>query len=360
MRNAPYKVLQVGCGRDHVIALLSSGKMMAWGGIGSGRTIDGSTDICATPLALNRPIEINASFKLKLVSAGFGINLGLTENNKVVSWGNSSIGIGGNNQSVAISDPELLPNLPDAKMIASGEHNFAIVDLEGRVHTWGMNVDGVLGRPTAQLNTGPDVIKDLPPIKSIVMSQGSVFTLSKEGDIFVWGSNSAGQLGLGNLESQSKPVQMITSMKPAALAAGATHVLALSPAGEVFAWGSNNKGQLGTKAVNYSPVPIKLDLPEKISGITAGLHFSLALSNTGNIYAWGWNGFGQLGLGDSIDRFQPTMIKNLAAVKSISAGHTYAVAVTSKDVLGWGNNSSGQIGSTSSKVSRPNSFLSIA
>lgn len=147
---------------------------------------------------------------------------------------------------------------------------------------------------------------------------------------------------------------------PTTLAAGATHVLALSPNGEVLAWGSNNKGQLGTNTVHYSPAPLKIKLPESMIGIAAGLHFSLALSSSGNLYAWGWNGFGQLGLGDTIDRSQPTRIKNITAVKSISAGHTYAVATTSTDLWGWGNNSSGQIGGSSAKLERPNAFLSIA
>jgi alpha-tubulin suppressor-like RCC1 family protein len=101
-------------------------------------------------------------------------------------------------------------------------------------------------------------------------------------------------------------------------------------------------------------------LPEKISAVAAGLHFSLALSQAGNVYAWGWNGFGQLGLNDYNDRALPTKIKGLAKVKSIAAGYTYAVATTSKELLGWGDNNSGQIGGAVAKVNSPDSFLSIA
>ena len=107
-------------------------------------------------------------------------------------------------------------------------------------------------------------------------------------------------------------------------------------------------------------IPIKVPFSEKISAVAAGLHFSLALSESGSVYAWGWNGFGQLGLSDYKDRTLPTKIKGLAKVKSISAGHTYAVATTSKELLGWGNNNSGQIGGTAAKVNSPDSFLSIA
>ena len=54
-RIASYQVTQMGCGRDHVLALLSSGKMLAWDGIGSGRILDSSPDICTTPTATTNP-----------------------------------------------------------------------------------------------------------------------------------------------------------------------------------------------------------------------------------------------------------------------------------------------------------------
>ena len=359
MYRTSHQIVEIACGRDHLVALLASGKTLAWGGIGSGRDLSSSQDICSTPISQNSPVEINTRHKLKSIAAGFGINLGLTEHNKVVSWGNSSIGIGGNNQIIALLEPQPL-DLPEAKIIAAGEHNFAIVDLQGHVHTWGMNVDGVLGRSTAHLNASPDILQDLPSIKSIAMGQGTVFALSKENALYAWGSNSAGQLGLGHLDAQLRPVPIKTPMKIASLAAGATHVLALSADGNVLVWGSNNKGQLGFITQPYLSVPTILNLPEEILAIAAGLHFSLALSRSGNLYVWGWNGYGQLGLSDFVDRTQPTKVKGLSKVKSISAGHTYAVANTTSGLWGWGNNSSGQIGSANLKVNYPSSFLSIA
>ena len=353
------QIVQIACGRDHLVALLSSGKALAWGGIGSGRNLDISPEICSTPIAQNRPVEINTSLKLISIAAGFGVNLGLTEHDKVVCWGNSSFGIGGDDQIIALLEPQSL-NLPEAKAIAAGEHNFAMIDLQGQVYTWGMNVDGVLGRPTALLNASPGMLQNLPAMKSIVMGQGSVFALSQENDLYAWGSNSAGQLGLGHLDDQLRPVPMKTSMKITSVVAGATHVLALSTDGTVLAWGSNNKGQLGSRLQPYSSSPLSLNLPEQILAIAAGLHYSLALSKTGNVYAWGWNGYGQLGLSDFIDRAQPTKVNSLAKVKAISASHTFAVANTASKLWGWGNNSSGQIGNASLKVNQPSSFLSIA
>jgi alpha-tubulin suppressor-like RCC1 family protein len=148
MATDAYQITQIACGREHILVLLSTGKVMAWGGIGSSRKSGSDPDICAAPIIFNRPIEIQSKHKLQSVSAGSGVNLGLTENGNVVTWGDSLIGIGGNDTAVAISAPELIANLPKAQKIAVGEHNFAIVDALGYVYTWGMNIDGVLGRPS--------------------------------------------------------------------------------------------------------------------------------------------------------------------------------------------------------------------
>jgi alpha-tubulin suppressor-like RCC1 family protein len=71
-----YQVAQIACGREHVLVLLSTGKILAWGGIGSSRKAGSTPDVCATPIAFNRPIEIQSKHKLQSVSAGSGINLG--------------------------------------------------------------------------------------------------------------------------------------------------------------------------------------------------------------------------------------------------------------------------------------------
>jgi alpha-tubulin suppressor-like RCC1 family protein len=102
-----------------------------------------------------------------------------------------------------------------------------------------------------------------------------------------------------------------------------------------------------------------ISLPEKIAEIAAGMHYSLALAVSGRVYAWGWNGFGQLGLGDVQSRASPTLIPALSDVRSIAAGEMHAIAIGKGHLLGWGSNSSNQIGKAAIRQMTPNPFLTI-
>jgi alpha-tubulin suppressor-like RCC1 family protein len=89
------------------------------------------------------------------------------------------------------------------------------------------------------------------------------------------------------------------------------------------------------------------------------MHFSIALGESGHVYAWGWNGQGQLGLDDTGDRARATCVPGLDQVRSIAAGQTHAVALTAGGLVGWGDNSGGQIGALGRHQLRPAVFFAL-
>ena len=90
------------------------------------------------------------------------------------------------------------------------------------------------------------------------------------------------------------------------------------------------------------------------------MHFSLALGESGKVYAWGWNGQGQLGLNDTEDRRGAVQFQGLHQVRSIAAGETHAVALTSSGLLGWGSNAGGQIGAVGRQPLQPAPFFPLS
>jgi alpha-tubulin suppressor-like RCC1 family protein len=48
-RSKGYAVNAISCGRDHTLALLASGKVIGWGGDGSGRVPSSTPEYCTTP-----------------------------------------------------------------------------------------------------------------------------------------------------------------------------------------------------------------------------------------------------------------------------------------------------------------------
>ena len=101
---------------------------------------------------------------------------------------------------------------------------------------------------------------------------------------------------------------------------------------------------------------MRVAFSERVIAIDAGMHFSIALAESGSVYAWGWNACGQLGLVDRDDRSAPTRVPVISGVRTVAAGQAHAVALTATSLIGWGNNTAGQLGG---KESRPTTAVSM-
>jgi alpha-tubulin suppressor-like RCC1 family protein len=140
------------------------------------------------------------------------------------------------------------------------------------------------------------------------------------------------------------------------LAVGTFHSCAVLSDGTVRCWGRNLEGQLGDGTTTNSPTPVT------VVGITTARHIAAGNAHTCAILAdttvrcWGRNVGGQLGNGSTTDSSLPVTVTGLSGVDVISLGdlHSCALSLTSGEVRCWGNNSSGQIGdSTTTSRSTP-------
>ena len=359
-----YELTAVSAGKDQTLALLKSGAIMGWGGAGSGRMTPPNVDICSSFKDIkSTAVYVSHPARFSSVSAGNGLSLGVSDQQKVLIWGFCQVGIGGKHSFSEA--PTLVEGITNATKVAAGEFLYAALDQSGQVYTCGISTDGALGRASSQTNALPGLVA-LPAIKDIAMGDQFMLALSVDGHLYAWGSNSAGQLGLGHLNTVPSPEPIPFSHCVKNIAVGSTHVLVLTTEGKVFGWGSNHFGQVGIHKEHknaqdaFITHPIPVVFPEKIVSMAAGMHYSIALSAAGNVYAWGWNGFGQLGQGDLQSRRLPTLIPNLSGVRAISAGEGHVLAMRTKQLIGWGNNESGQLGNAALKQTIPNAFLAIA
>ena len=310
-----YNVESISCGRDHTLALLVGGKVLGWGGDGSGRMPSGTPEYCSTLVPSGRPVEIGTRHAMVSIAAGHGISLGISVAKRALVWGASPAITAGRRSIASLVEPQPLAEVIDPRFVVAGEFLCGAIDGTGVVHTWGLNGEGALGRPTQQLNSGPGTVTALPPVSELAIGKGCMLALTRDGRVYGWGSNAAGQLGNGTLKSSPTPHIVLLKTQARAVAAGATHALVVTSDGSVWAWGSNHHGQLGREHPAYSPVPVAVELPERAERVAAGMHFSLALGESGRVYAWGWNAQGQLGLGDTTDRRSPTPVPSLASVR---------------------------------------------
>lgn len=228
----------------------------------------------------------------------------------------------------------------------------ARASLPQTIQAWGSNAYGELGNGTTTDASTPGPVT-IPAHTQFTSARCllSCLAVTTTGQLYAWGNNTAGQLGDGTTKQRLTPVlvHLPAGTKVTAVRPGAYFTLALTATGKVLAWGSNTAGQLGTGSTKSSrlPVPVKLPKGVTVKAISAGQGNGLALTTTGQVLSWGANASGQLGTGTTKGRLTPGLVSlpKGTTVASIAAGPLSGYAVTKGGgMLAWGLNNHGQLG----------------
>lgn len=75
------KIVNIVAGCDHVVALCQDGRMLAWGGNGSGQLGNGNTTGSMVP------VPVKLSPKIKAIAAGNKTTVALGQDSKLYLWG---------------------------------------------------------------------------------------------------------------------------------------------------------------------------------------------------------------------------------------------------------------------------------
>lgn len=319
------------------LALTTSGRVFAWGLNRDGELGDGTTTSRLTPVRVKLP----AGVKAMAVRAGTNFVLAMTTTGKLLAWGNNSVGELGNGSTKSRRLPVAvkLPKGVTVKAISAGDDNGLALTTTGRLLSWGGNDAGQLGDGKTKGRLVPGLVK-LPAhttVTSIAAGDNVGLAATSAGRLLAWGANGQGELGNGTTTSRSMPgpVRLPRGTKVVAASAGLLHVLALTAGGRVLAWGYNVAGQLGNGSTTNSHVPVWVKLPGgvKVRALAAGKYYSMALTAGGRILAWGDNGSGELGSGSISSSdvplsvrlpggFTPTAIgAGLSAGTALAIGH---------------------------------------
>lgn len=342
-------------GYDHTVILDDHGQAWAVGNNPHGQLGHESDDKSNVLTRVTMPEGIS----FVSVSAYGRHSLALDTHGHVWSWGNGIHGQLGNGLDESASSPVRV-NLPeDIRIIAiaAGAGHSLAVDAEGRVWAWGFNGQGRLGDGTTTNSSTPIQVK-LPEhvhISAITAGSNHSLAIDSDGIAWAWG-NGAGRLGNGRVLRQPVPVKvnMPDQTRFTQIAASTGHSLALDQYGQAWAWGEAwrvDGAGLGDGSSGRHLSPIPLTLPEGLAfaDIDVGASHNLALATDGSVWAWGRNAEGQLGDGSGSAQSIPIAVPlpPNTQIEQIAAGAHHSIALTRDgDVLVWGENEQGQLGST--------------
>lgn len=145
---------------------------------------------------------------------------------------------------------------------------------------------------------------------------GAVMT---DGTLRVWGRRRYGETGLGDVGDVSRGIPTQAAFPPGTFIVKAwkcvNHMFAVDKDGQLWGTGYRFSGHGADSQrntfINISQISdIKND---KIVDVTSsydwqGYNQIFAIGESGRVYAWGYNQYGSLGLGDTNNRFTPTVV----------------------------------------------------
>ncbi|MES2922712.1 MAG: HYR domain-containing protein [Verrucomicrobiota bacterium] len=289
-------VVATAAGGSHSLVLTSDGRVYAWGSNVSRQLGNNSIPNSSVPVA----VDISGALAGKTVvsiAAGTNHSLVLSSEGRVYAWGSNSDGqlgksVGYNSQiPVAVDTSGVLAGKTVVAISAGVNHSLALTQ-DGKIIGWGNNGSGQLGNNGPSYSNVPvEVISSgaLAGLTVVAIAAGDdhSMALTSNGRVFSWGSNSDGQLGDSSTNWSQVPVAVNTSgalagQSVVAIAAGDSHNLALTASGQIVSWGDNYYGQLGDGTTIDRLAPVAVDTTGVLAGrkpaqISAGDSHSLAM-----------------------------------------------------------------------------------
>lgn len=225
------------------------------------------------------------------------------------------------------------------------------IKTDGTLWGWGDNWYGQLGLGDTVARSSPVQVGTLTDWQQVCIGSGFSAAIKTNGTLWTWGGNYQSELGLGDAISRSSPVQVGTDINWSKVAAGCYHVMAVKTDGTLWAWGFSAFGQLGLGATGVDvSSPTQVGLLTDWSSVACGDMYTVATKVDGTLWTWGDNGYGQLGHGDYVARSSPTQVGSLTGWSDIVAGPRHVLGINNSKIYGWGVNTQGELGTSTSSV----------
>ncbi|MBS4177648.1 Ig-like domain-containing protein [Lederbergia citrea] len=277
----PYlnNVVAIAAGDEHLMALKKDGTVWVWGNNAFGQGGIGTT----SPAELETPAKVKNLTKVVSIGAGRFHSLAVKSDGTVWAWGYNNWGQIGNGRNgfgnILLPTKVLLTT--KAKKVSGGTYHSLAVAADDSAYSWGYNDKGQLGIPKNNLlQNKPEQIRGINgdgflwQIRQLDGGDGFTVAVANGGAVYSWGENDYGKLGNNSSTDSLFPVKVpITNVVQAE--AGEDHTVVLKSDGTVWAWGSNIDGQLGVGSIYYKKsLPVKVmnantpPLPPKVNTVT--------------------------------------------------------------------------------------------
>ncbi|MNJ98463.1 Regulator of chromosome condensation (RCC1) repeat protein [compost metagenome] len=332
-------------------AIAMDDKMFCWGHNGYGQLGKGDTSDAVVPASLQAAGGWDTQL-WKQVAAGIHA-CALRSDDRIFCWGNNSAGELGTGSTSNSSFPVNLQNTSgwssqSWKKISSSVTHSCGIRYDGRLACWGSNAYGNFGDGTTQDSSIPRVVGSQTWKQVTATSQIFTCAIRSDDQLFCTGRNTSSQLGNGGTTQSASFVPVNSPSGGTDLwkqvSIGYLHACAIRSDDRLFCWGSGSLVGDGGSANKSTPTPVTspsggTDLWKQVS---AGNSHTCAIRTDNKLFCWGTNSNGQLGAGDTVDSLVPKELSSTGAWneqtwKQVSAGSYHNCAIRMDDkIFCWG------------------------
>jgi len=325
----PGQVAEIGTSNSTEYALLTNGRLYAWGLGTVGELGDGGrSNSFTTPVLVRFPRGVKiASIPTDVMP--YDTALAVDTTGHVWGWGVNGGGELCLGNRKAYYEPVRLP-LSNVTTLA-GASNHALYDANGTVYACGQNLEGSLGDGSMRNSTRPVRVVGLhgAAVTELVASFANSGALLSNGEYLDWGYNAQGQLGVGRHGEPSDVPERVDLPGPVTkIAQGGSiwnngQTLAMLSNGELWSWGADSSYQLGNGTRGIEPSPVRFYAPTGVTyqSLATGSATSYAVSTAGQVYAWGVSFVGQVGNGLMVTIKTPILVAIGATAISATANN---------------------------------------
>ncbi|QLY40670.1 hypothetical protein HF295_07345 [Hujiaoplasma nucleasis] len=339
-------IIQISAGAIHSAALSSNHRLFTWGNNDHHQLGDGTFGPSSgesTPKDITDEFSLESGEYIESIAMGTFHSSALTSEGRLFLWGNNELGQIGNNstsnQALPLDVTEYL-NLNANESIIQVElanTNTAVLTNQNRLLIWGDNYYGQLGNGnnnnsslpidiSASFNLQTDEV-----IQSISLGVVHAGALTNKGNLYMWGYNGEGLLGNESGDNSNIPlkindfISLDENESIQKIELGGNHSSLITSNHQVYTWGQNTYGELGNNTSESQNKPINinayisLDEDDSINMIHLGIQNSYIITEKGSIYAFGKNTDGELGNNNSKNQMTPIMVN----LNKIELFHTH-------------------------------------
>lgn len=255
------------------LVLLSNGHVLAWGNGEAGQLGNGES---GKGVKSATPVEVSGITNAVAIAAGGGQNLALLSTGKVVAWGENNQGQLGIGSTKDQPLPVPITGLSNVTAVAAGDEDSLALIEGGTVEGWGSNNSGQIGSEGGAGSTTPINVAGLSNVTAISAGAHKAIdtthnlALIEGGTVKAWGGNKDGELGNGETGGFSATPVLVKDLNSVtAIAAGAQSSFAAGPPVPIVTSISPSQGSTegGTKvtvhglnlgsasAVEFGPLP---------------------------------------------------------------------------------------------------------